>query len=203
MASNIISTAIDETYPVAGVDNDTQGFRDNFAIIKNNFTAAKSEIEDLQENSARLDEDNDFKGSNIQGANFKATTQEYFPVGNLAPLQDNVDINFENGHYHTLIIDENDITVNLTGWPPITQDNERSGLVKFVVELRGADTQGGAPRTITWTTRGGSVGTSFKTKSDFPDPFTVDSADSASEIVEFWSYNGGQTVYANYLGKYE
>ena len=34
MASNIISSTIDDTYPVAGIDNDTQGFRDNFNIIK-------------------------------------------------------------------------------------------------------------------------------------------------------------------------
>ena len=34
MASNIISSTIDESYPVAGQDNDTQGFRDNFNIIK-------------------------------------------------------------------------------------------------------------------------------------------------------------------------
>ena len=36
MASNIVDTTIDETYPVAGVDNDSQGFRDNFNIIKTN-----------------------------------------------------------------------------------------------------------------------------------------------------------------------
>ena len=34
MASNIISDTIDAAYPIAGVDNDTQGFRDNFQIIK-------------------------------------------------------------------------------------------------------------------------------------------------------------------------
>ena len=45
MASNIQSESIDGTFPVAGVDNDTQGFRDNFGYIKSNFAAAKEEIE--------------------------------------------------------------------------------------------------------------------------------------------------------------
>jgi len=41
MASEIDDIGIDETYPVAGIDNDTQGFRDNFNIIKNNFVTSK------------------------------------------------------------------------------------------------------------------------------------------------------------------
>ena len=48
MASNINSNNIDGTYPIAGQDNDSQGFRDNFTNIKTNFTNAKAEIEDLQ-----------------------------------------------------------------------------------------------------------------------------------------------------------
>jgi hypothetical protein len=48
MASNINATNIDGTYPVAGQDNDSQGFRTNFTNIKNNVSIAKTEIEDLQ-----------------------------------------------------------------------------------------------------------------------------------------------------------
>jgi hypothetical protein len=48
MASNINPNIINITYPVAGQDNDTQGFRDNFSNIKNNFSAAATEISALQ-----------------------------------------------------------------------------------------------------------------------------------------------------------
>ena len=44
MASNIQPNNVDGTYPVAGQNNSSQGMRDNFAAIKNNFTEAKSEI---------------------------------------------------------------------------------------------------------------------------------------------------------------
>jgi hypothetical protein len=48
MTSQINSNNIDGTYPVAGQDNDSQGFRDNFTATKTNFTYAAAEITDLQ-----------------------------------------------------------------------------------------------------------------------------------------------------------
>ena len=48
MASSINPNNIDTTYPVAGQDNDSQGFRDNFTNIKSNFEYAETEIDDLQ-----------------------------------------------------------------------------------------------------------------------------------------------------------
>ena len=46
--SSINPNNIDGTYPIAGQDNDSQGFRDNFTNIKNNFTFAYDELTDLQ-----------------------------------------------------------------------------------------------------------------------------------------------------------
>ena len=60
MASSINPSNIDGTYPVAGQDNDSQGFRDNFTNIKTNFTSAKTEIEALQTTSVSLTATNDF-----------------------------------------------------------------------------------------------------------------------------------------------
>lgn len=48
MTSAINSGPINVNYPVAGVNNSTQPFRDNFASIANNFNIAGSEISDLQ-----------------------------------------------------------------------------------------------------------------------------------------------------------
>ena len=48
MSSNINPTNIDGSYPIAGQDNDSQGFRDNFTNIKTNLQYAKTELEDLQ-----------------------------------------------------------------------------------------------------------------------------------------------------------
>jgi hypothetical protein len=48
MSSNINYEAIDVTYPIAGVDNSTQGFRDNFTAIRNGLATASNEIGALQ-----------------------------------------------------------------------------------------------------------------------------------------------------------
>jgi len=50
MTSQINPNNIDGTYPVAGQPNNTQGFRDNFTAIKTNFSAAATEITDLENN---------------------------------------------------------------------------------------------------------------------------------------------------------
>ena len=65
MASNISDTGINSDFPIAGQDNDSQGFRDNFTTIKANFVAAKTEIESIQTNGAVKNADNNFLGNTI------------------------------------------------------------------------------------------------------------------------------------------
>ena len=48
MTSQINPSNINGAYPVAGQDNNSQGFRDNFTNTVNNFQFAAAEISDLQ-----------------------------------------------------------------------------------------------------------------------------------------------------------
>ena len=84
MASNIDEVSINSEYPIAGQDNDSQGFRDNFGIIKNNFVAAKAEIEDLQDNTAKKNTANNFLGNNITNANLVNVSEELNAGGTLS-----------------------------------------------------------------------------------------------------------------------
>jgi len=196
MASNINTADINEQYPVAGVDNDSQGFRDNFDTIKTNFVEAKSEIEDLQDNTAKLNTANDFNGNNIQEANLIKCTEEVHNNGNLTASQN---ISFNNGHYQTMGIGAN-ITLTLADWP-ITG---RLGKIRCIVKGDGND------RTVTWSTEGGGVIKKSKGHllSDstignaFPDPFVVSSS-TDPHVVDFWTDDGGLTVYANYVGEFD
>lgn len=190
MASTIISETIDAAYPVAGVDNDTQGFRDNFQIIKDNFATAKSEITSLQDNTAKLNETNDFNGTNISDANLLLTTEQYHNIGTVINGQN---ISFLNGHYQSVVVNLNESTstINfaLADWP------DRDGLAKMTVQFYGNNTA----KTITFTVEGGGT---IKKSASFPATFTVDSSEDPI-IVEFWTYSQGTTVYANYLGRFE
>jgi hypothetical protein len=79
MASNINPNNIDTAYPIAGQDNDSQGFRDNFTNIKTNFQYAEQEIDDLQSKvllkSALTGTtlDNDMGGALLKNAKLQGT----------------------------------------------------------------------------------------------------------------------------------
>jgi hypothetical protein len=60
--SSINASGLNTNYPVPGVNNSSQGFRDNFTIIKTNFDTAANEITQLQ-NSVVLK--NSISGANV------------------------------------------------------------------------------------------------------------------------------------------
>jgi hypothetical protein len=115
MASNIVPGDIDATYPKAGQDNSSQGFRDNFNGIKNNFTYAKSEIESLQNNKANLNAASNFADNEVTRAKFKDTSETVYPHGTVG--SGNVTLNHENGHYQTLTVTA-DTTFAFLNFPP-------------------------------------------------------------------------------------
>jgi hypothetical protein len=105
MTSNINPNNIDGTYPVAGQDNNSQGFRDNFTNTKTNFQYAADEISDLQSNAilksalAGSTLDNDMLGSLVYNgvvADFGLTR---VALGTVSGSQT---IDYSTGHFHTL-----------------------------------------------------------------------------------------------------
>jgi len=192
--SNIISETIDGTYPVAGTDNDTQGFRDNFTIIKTGLATAQSEISALETNTAKLNESNDFLASDVTNANFSLNTEKYHNIGTVITGQN---ISFLNGPYQSagINLSEDTDTINfaLADWP------DRDHVAKMTVQLVGNDTA----KTVTFTVDGGGT---IKYSSDYPRvggtaTVTVDSSTNPI-IIDFWTYNQGTTVYAEYRGQY-
>jgi hypothetical protein len=118
MSSQIDNVGIDSTFPEAGKDNDSQGFRDNFASIKNNFAYAKDEIEDLQNKvilkSALEGENlnNDLGGSNISNGNhtnFHGTSYSQTVSGTA-----NIDVSKGSMQSFTLTTNS---TFTFTNWP--------------------------------------------------------------------------------------
>ena len=105
MTSAINPNDIDGAYPVAGQDNDSQGFRDNFTNTKTNFQYAADEITDLQTKAvfkAALTGttlDNDMNGSLLY--NFEAS-QVAGAVNLLGTDSGTVTLDWTNGSYQTL-----------------------------------------------------------------------------------------------------
>lgn len=105
MTSAINPQNIDGAYPVAGQDNDSQGFRDNFTNIKNNFTYAAEEISDLQAKvvlkAALVGTvlNNDMGGSILNNAQLQNMSETRVALGSVAGSQT---INYNAGPYYTL-----------------------------------------------------------------------------------------------------
>jgi hypothetical protein len=105
MTSAINPNDIDGTYPVAGQDNNSQGFRDNFTNTKTNFQYAANEITDLQTNvvlKAALTGttlDNDMGGSPLSNANISDFSAVAAILGTLSG---SVNIDYTAGHYQTV-----------------------------------------------------------------------------------------------------
>ena len=112
MTSSINPDQINEAFPVAGQDNPSQGFRDNFSATKNNLSTAKSEITELQTNTAKLNANNNFQSNELSGALFINNKVKVFNGGTVASSQD---INLSNGHYQKFICSA-PITLTFNEW---------------------------------------------------------------------------------------
>ena len=119
MSSRIVPTNIDGTFPVAGQDNSSQGFRDNFTNIKNNFTFARNEISDLQSKvllTAALDGttlNNDMAGAQLLRPQLRAWTQSLVDLG---ATEGTASVIFSQGNFQK-ITSAGNISINLLDWP--------------------------------------------------------------------------------------
>ena len=119
MTSAINPNDINGAYPVAGQDNNSQGFRDNFTNTATNFQYAADEITDLQ-NKAVLKAaltgttlDNNMNGSPLY--NFEAS-QVSGMVNDLGTTSGSVSLDWTAGSYATLITGGS-VTLGFTNFP--------------------------------------------------------------------------------------
>jgi copper(I)-binding protein len=107
MTSQITPSNIDGTFPVAGQDNSSQGFRDNFTNIKNNFTYAANEISELQSKGifktaiAGSTLNNDMQGAVLKNPSLQGTRESIYTTAAAAGDQT---IDFNNGSYHVMTL---------------------------------------------------------------------------------------------------
>ncbi len=187
--SNINYAAIDENFPVAGQDNDTQTFRDNFDTIKTALRNAYDEVTDLQDNTARTDQDNDFNDKIISRAVMQYNRDSRFDAG---AVNNSTTIDYENAFYQIFRFG-GDITIGFLNFP-----NELllpEGVGKVVLECY----SDGAERTIQLDPSGGVT---YK-KNNWDPGWTGNSFKVSSTsnplILEVWRYSTG-TIFVKNVG---
>lgn len=119
MSSNINTNGIDVNYPTPGINNNSQGFRDNFATIKTNLTSAGVEITDLQNKVivksalANTAINNDMNGtlmSNTLTRGFRASTHN---LGGALSGTVLIDVSLGDVQYGAIA---GNTTLQFTGW---------------------------------------------------------------------------------------
>jgi hypothetical protein len=122
MTSQINPNNINGAYPVAGQDNNSQGFRDNFTNTSTNFDYAAQEITDLQNKvivssqltgGAALATQNNMLNSPLTNAlvsNFAYTT------AGIGTVSGAFNVNYVSGHYQTVTLGASS-SLGFTNWP--------------------------------------------------------------------------------------
>jgi len=190
--SIINPNSINGGFPVFGQDNSTQGFRDNFTNIKNNFVAAKAELEDIQGKvlvKSALSGgvlDNDMDGGTITNAQLKAYTQTFLGLGQQFG---NVTVNFESGNFQYLETG-NDITLAIENWPSNTTTAAAYATLRLWLQVSSTL---GTPHTVTFPANVNINSASIKGMNDTTK--TVTFPDGGNYVFDLSTHNSGTNIF--------
>lgn len=185
MPSNINQNNIDSTYPVAGADNDSQGFRTNFTNIRNNLGFAKQELEDLQ-NKVILKSaltgttlNNNFGGVVVSSAQIRDFREIRIDLGT---GNGTFNLDHRQAHSYTLITNGS-ISLSFLGFPTVGQ----AGHIKFELTVTNTAHTMTLPATVSRGTAGIS-GLNVSTN-------VLTFAETGTYMFEFWSDDAGTVIH--------
>jgi len=192
MTSAITVSSIDAAFPVAGQDNDSQGFRDNFSQIKTQLTTAGSEITALQANRATTNATTSFNGHDVKNANLMDWGQKVVAKGSVSGT---VDCDFEDGNV-TTITTSSDVTLTFSNWP-----KEDDGTTNTYASMRVILTKGTSTDTVTLS------GVSLPVSLESPDSSTLGQQEAFPQrkstfVFDVFSVDGGSIKYASQVLEY-
>ncbi len=190
MASNVNPNNIDGTYPIAGQDNDSQGFRTNFTNIKNNFIYTKSEIEDIQAKVILKSGltgtvlDNNMAGSTFRSAEVRDIRETRVDLGTTSGT---ITLDHTAAHYYVVSSNGN-LEVSFAGFPAAG----RVGRIRLEVTITDTTDALVLPASVTYGTQG---------LAGFDGIDTVEFFATGTYIFEFVTENGGTDVHIEDLSR--
>jgi len=196
MSSNINFSPINESFPVQGQDNSSQGFRENFKFIKDGLAVAHVEITDLQNNSAKKNADNNFNTHIIENAILNNISEKY---QNNGIVSGDAIVNVLQAQVQKFIFTSN-ATLSFDKWPTTGTIGKN-----YHIKLHILSNKSGTYKIIFGTEY---KGTNTKIKYQ---GFELDQTNKfylslpisgAEQVIEAWSYDGGVTVFLNYIGEF-
>jgi hypothetical protein len=197
MSSNINPNNIDGTYPIAGQDNNSQGFRDNFTQTKVNFQYAADEITALQDNAilkAPLTQGGTVTNNMGGTLLYDATMQDFAATRvDLGSVSGTCTINYASGHYQTVTISSG-ITLAFTNFPAATASiSSRQGWVTVAVTATAGNSM-----TLPAAVGSGASAASIQGIQGISGQ-VITFKESGTYEFEFHTFDGGSTIYLSEL----
>ena len=191
MTSAINPNNIDGAYPVAGQDNNSQGFRDNFTNTKTNFQYAADEITDLQSKVVLKQAltgttlDNDMLGSVLANATLEDMAYTRLALGSVSSSQT---INYAAAMFQTLTT-TGSVSLAFTNFPPAGS----AGVVNVQVTVSSVAHTLTLPAAVSVNNQG-IQGLNTSTN-------TITFAATGTYGFEFTTSDGGSTITVNEINK--
>lgn len=186
---------IDPDFPVAGQDNESEGFRVNFSAIYDSLEYTDGALATLADTTLKTGVTNDVNFGTLENVRLVNHYENTFRSG--SAVTGNQTISYLEGSLCSLVLGQpttgSSINLSIEDFPAAAT-GEDGRFAKIRVEL--TSNVNDVVRTVTFTTPGAG---GIKYDGQWPLVITTSST-SNPVVVEFWSWNGGATVYAKYIG---
>jgi hypothetical protein len=182
---NTYSERINTSFPIAGQNNDSQGFRSNFSNIQSALNIAASEITTLQTNGVNLNKPVNDLGFNsvLTRAQLQNSGVVSYAASTVTNLAGYIEIDYAQGSYQTVTITTT-ATFKVVNWP--VKNNLCSNLRLAVRSLNSG--------TINFNAGSGLI------LSDGDVPYNKTSATTSTSIWDLWSSDSGSNVFVKRFG---
>lgn len=183
--SNINPANIDATYPVAGQDNDSQGFRTNFTNIRNNLQFAKNEIADLQGKVvlksalSGTNLNNNMAGSVLQSPELRDIRETRVDFGTTSGT---ITLDHSSAHNFTVTTNDN-VTLAFSNFPAAG----KAGRIQLEIEITNTSHTMQLPAAVN---KGNTTLAGIDEASN-----TVSFTETGFYQFAFWSDDGGTTIH--------
>jgi hypothetical protein len=124
MSSKINTGTMNVNYPLPGVNNSSQGFRDNFASIKTSLESAKTEIDELQSKALFKSPltgtalNNDVNNNIIRNAQTLGFRSSTYNLGSNLSGTVNIDLTFGDVQFGIIDPSSTGIALQFSKWAP-------------------------------------------------------------------------------------
>lgn len=198
--STITTTNIDEHYPIAGVDNNTDGFRNNFFAIKSALVEAANEISSISSRAVLTSGmtnphnpvENDLAASKITNGTYKKFYSITYTPSVVAGSSILVDL--EAGNLQKFLINL-DVAITVSGWPASGQYASVRLHLKF-----SPDSESPTRTTAEITSIGGENNAAVYQEADYTPPHV---SGNNEFVYDIWSYDGGDSIFIKYIGEFQ